>query len=100
VQFCVLGGAVGAVAAAVLGWLHADWGGYGAEAPRTLALHRWVGTAAAVWAAGLAVLAEVDSRRGVRSRRVRLLLFAGALLVGVAGHLGGILTHGEDFFNW
>jgi uncharacterized membrane protein len=100
VRFCVLLGAVAGVAAVALGWLHADAGGYGAGSPQVLALHRWLGTAAGLWAVGLALLSEVDSRRGRRSRLFRLLLCAGALLVGAAAHLGGTLVHGETFFAW
>jgi hypothetical protein len=99
VRFCVLLGAAGAAAAAVLGWLLA-WGGYGAGSPGLLALHRWVGTATGLVAVGAAVLSEADARLGKRRRRSRLLLFLAALLVGIAGHLGGTLVHGEDFYDW
>jgi hypothetical protein len=40
IRFGVLCGAAGAAAAAALGWLHAEFGGYGADAPEFLALHR------------------------------------------------------------
>jgi hypothetical protein len=99
VRFCVLLGAAGAAAAVVLGWLLA-WGGYGASSPRRLALHRWLGTAAGLLALGLAVLSEVDARSGKRRRPFQVLLFLGAVLVGITGHLGGVLVHGEDFFDW
>jgi mono/diheme cytochrome c family protein len=99
VRFCVLLGAVAAVATAALGWLHA-LGGYGAGLPRILTLHRWLGTAAGLGAVVTAVFCERDARRGVRSRLTRVLLFGTALLVGLAGHLGGTLAHGEDFFDW
>jgi hypothetical protein len=85
-------------AAVPLGWLHADFGGFGAGP--TLRLHRWVGTAASVCAVLGALLSEWDVRRGRRSLLFRVLLGAGAVLVGVAGHLGGTLVHGEDFFDW
>jgi hypothetical protein len=48
----------------------------------------------------LAVFSEIDSRRGVRSWWFRLLLLLVALLVVVAGHFGGLLVHGEDYFDW
>jgi hypothetical protein len=100
VRFCVLLGAAGAAAAAVLGWLLAWGGGYGARTPVLLALHRWVGTATGLVAVGAAVLSEADARIGKRRRRSRLLLFLAALLVSIAGHLGGTLVHGEDFYDW
>jgi mono/diheme cytochrome c family protein len=100
VRFCVLLGAAGAVAAVLLGWLHADIGGYGAGSPQALRLHRWLGTTAGVWGVGLALLSEVDARRQRRSHLFRVALWVGALLVGVTGHFGGTLVHGDDFFDW
>jgi hypothetical protein len=99
VRFCVLLGAASAVATVALGWLHA-LGGNGASMPRILTLHRWLGTAAGLWVVVTAVFSEGDARRGVRSRPTRMLLLVGALLIGLAGHFGGILAHGEDFFDW
>src|SRR5579864_1306422 len=98
VRFCVILGAVSAVTAAVLGWLHAG-NGFGAAMPQFLLLHRWLGTAAALWAAGTAVYSECESRREVRTIWFRCWLLIGAALVGVTAHLGGILVHGEDFLT-
>jgi hypothetical protein len=100
VRFCVLLGAAGAVAAAALGWLHADVGGAGHAARQLLALHRWLGTAAAALSLGVVALSEWDVRCGKRSWLFRAALWAGAVLVGAAAHLGGSLVHGEDFFAW
>jgi mono/diheme cytochrome c family protein/uncharacterized membrane protein len=99
VRFCVLLGAAFAVATVALGWLHA-FSGYGAGMPRILNLHRWLGTAAGLWVVGTAFFSEQDARRGERRPLTRVLLFAGALLIGLTGHFGGILAHGEDFFDW
>jgi mono/diheme cytochrome c family protein len=99
VHFCILLGASFAVATAALGWLHA-WGGYGAGMAGILTLHRWLGTAAGVGAVATAILSARDQRCGKRSPVTRLLLFVGALLIGLTGHFGGILVHGEDFFAW
>ncbi|HEV3258993.1 MAG TPA: cytochrome c [Gemmataceae bacterium] len=100
VRFCVLLGAAAAVPAAALGWLHATYGGYGSSDSQLLNLHRWFGTTTAVWAVVVALLSEADARAGIRRRRFRVALFLGALLVGLTGHLGGILAYGEDYFNW
>jgi hypothetical protein len=99
VRFCLLLGAAGAVAGAVLGWLEAAFGGY-AAASRALDLHRWVGTTTAVVAIGVALLSEADARRGARSPLCRSALFLAALLVSAAGHLGGTLVHGTGHFDW
>jgi uncharacterized membrane protein len=98
VRFCVWLGTAGALAAAALGWFHAG-NGYGAGMPQTLGLHRWIGTVAALWSVGTAWLSEWDERRGMRSHWFRVWLFIGAVLVGVSGHLGGVLVHGEGFFT-
>lgn len=99
IRFCVLFGATTAVVVAALGWLHA-LNGYGAGMPRILTLHRWLGTVTGLWLVATAAFTEWDARRGVRSMATRGLLLAGALLVGLTGHVGGILTHGEDFVDW
>jgi mono/diheme cytochrome c family protein len=99
VHFCVLLGAAAAVVTAGLGWLHALTG-YGAGQPQLLALHRWFGTAAALWMVVAAVVFERDARRGTRSWQARVLLFVGTLIVALTAHFGGILAHGEDFFSW
>jgi uncharacterized membrane protein/mono/diheme cytochrome c family protein len=98
VRFCVRFGAAGALAAAALGWLHAS-NGHGASMSQTLGLHRWIGSAAALWSIGTVLLSQWDEQRGVRSPWFRAWLLIGALLVAVAGHLGGILVHGEGFFS-
>jgi Planctomycete cytochrome C len=99
VRFCVLLGATSVVTTVALEWLHA-LGGHGAGMPRLLSLHRWLGTAAGLWVVATAFFSEQDARRGVRSRRTRGLLFVGALLIGLTAHFGGILVHGQDFFDW
>ena len=98
VGFCVLLGAVSAVVAAGLGWLHAA-NGYGAGSA-VLPWHRWVGVATAIGAVLLAGLAALDYRRGTRGLGFRLVLVMETGLVGAAGHLGGILVHGVDFLRW
>jgi uncharacterized membrane protein len=100
VRFCVLFAAAGGMAGTMLGWLHAAFSGYAASASQTLALHRWTGTTAGVLAVCLAALSELDARRGVRSTLFRILLFLAALLVSIAGHLGGTLVYGDSYFNW
>jgi mono/diheme cytochrome c family protein len=100
VRFCVLLGAAGGALALVLGWLHADFGGEGAGSGRILGLHRWIGTVAGLWALATALFSERDAYRHQRSFLFRITLWTGTLLMGAAGHLGGTLVHGDDFFNW
>jgi hypothetical protein len=100
VRSCVLLGAAGAVAAALLGWSRVSFGGYEAPSARVLDLHRWLGTAAGALAIAVAAASEGDARRGRRSLHFRVMLFGSALLVGAAAHFGGTLTHGDDYFTW
>ncbi|MEP7310544.1 MAG: DUF2231 domain-containing protein [Acidobacteriota bacterium] len=62
--------------------------------------HRWVGMAG-VLAALIAVL--MSSRLHLASRgsvfAYRATLFGAALLVGIAGHLGGVLVWGDGFLR-
>jgi hypothetical protein len=97
VRFCVALAAVTAVTAAALGWLYA-LGGYGTTS--LLPWHRWLGTAAAAWSVAIAASSELDARRGARSAATRALLLAGVVLVGVTAHLGGLMVHGRDFYDW
>ena len=99
VRFCLLLGALAAIPTAAMGWLHAA-AGNGAGSPQTLLFHRWLGTTTAVWLAITAVCSERDTRRGVRSRCVRILLVCGVLLTALTAYFGGHLAHGEDFFNY
>jgi hypothetical protein len=97
VRFCVGLAAASAVPAVALGWLLA----LGLHGPSgLLALHRWLGTAAGACAVVVAVYSELDARRGVRGWGTRALLLAGALLVGITAHFGGLLVHGRGFFDW
>lgn len=98
----ILAGA-GAVVAAVMGWIEAGdtgWGGKSAEA-QALLLHRWLGVTTAVLA--LVVTALALRRQLADSPRLtlayRVVLFPAALLVGAAGHFGGVAVHGQDYID-
>ena len=66
--------------------------------PVVLGLHRWLGIAAAGWAVLTAVLSIQDERYGVRSGSFCAAIIVAAMLAGAAGHFGGVLVFGEDFF--
>ncbi len=90
IRFLVASGAIGAVAAALLGWFAAGW--RLTDRSETLGLHRWNGTAIAV----ISLIAwwfaiRGDSRRGLR---VTLALLAAALLL--QGYLGGEMVFGPN----
>ena len=99
VRYCVTLGALGAVGAATFGWLNAEFTSYNGVSAGVLTWHRWVGTSTAIWAVGLAILAEFSERRDhppLLGHWFRVLLAAGAGLVGSAGFLGASLVYGLD----
>jgi mono/diheme cytochrome c family protein/uncharacterized membrane protein len=100
VRCCVFLGAIGAVAAVALGWLHADVGGFGGGSPSILALHRWLGTASGLCALAIVAASELDSRSCRRSKLFRIVLWVGAGVVAITAHFGGLMVHGQDFFVW
>jgi uncharacterized membrane protein/mono/diheme cytochrome c family protein len=99
VRFCLWIGAMAALPTAGLGWLYAA-AGNGVGSPQLLMAHRYLGTITAVWLVVTAICAEMDSRRGVRSRSVWFLLASGVFLTAITAHLGGLLDHGADFFTY
>lgn len=86
IDLAVAAGALAAFAAAASGWMLSQEGGYEAE---ILTRHQWLGFATA---AGAAVTWWLRHSRGYRPA-----LTATVVLVGLAGHYGGALTHGEDY---
>lgn len=75
-----------------LGWLMAENHHYD---PRLLFRHRWLGTAT-----GGAVLLLWAIRQRGWFTAYRRGLFATLILLGIASHYGGSLTHGSDFLSW
>jgi len=87
------------IVAAVFGILRATGGGY---EPRELESHRWTGIA--VVAATLLTLivqrlAYRNEARRMLAFGYRTLLVATLGLVGIAGHMGGGLTHGTNYLT-
>jgi uncharacterized membrane protein len=79
-------------ASAACGWLLAWDGKYDAHA---LFWHRWLGTSLV----GATILLWVIRQRGWWTA-YRRALAATLLLLVVASHFGGTLTHGKDFLAW
>src|SRR5262249_30801683 len=101
VRYCLWFGAGGALVSGLLGWF---LGGIAlADRSPILAVHRWVGTAAALGACLVLVLGEKGGR-GSNERGIRLVfqlcLFTIALLVLVAGFLGGGMIYGLHYHEW
>jgi len=98
-RFCLWVGCVGAVAAALLGWL---FGGFHlVDDSWILTTHRWLGTSTALWSVLVLALGERAFRRAESSRRsFRVVLFSGAALVVVTGFFGGSLIYGLNHYAW
>ena len=84
-SYALLSGAVSALAACVAGYLLAGSGEYDANLVQK---HQWTGIATCV----LGFLAYFIAQYR------RLLVWITFAVMAVAGHLGGTLTHGEDYF--
>ena len=88
VRVMTVGGAVGAVVAALFGWVHTGiW--LGGDA--TMQWHRWTGTGLAIAAPLAALLSHRENRLPFRG-----LLFPTAIVLFAQGYWGGELAHGSN----
>ncbi len=78
-------GALSAISACLTGWFLSQNGGYD---DNTLMYHQYLGISVAVLATGLFIFKKQENRIG------SIVL---AVLLSVAGHFGGNLTHGENY---
>jgi uncharacterized membrane protein len=97
VQLSLLIGAVSATASCITGYLLSLEGGY----RETLLLqHQYLGIATAVLSFALFLLRSTSVAHRFKQKYAGLLLFAPVISVlSVTGHLGGSLTHGDDFLS-
>lgn len=86
IDLAIAAGAMAALAAAASGWALSQEGGYEAD---ILTRHQWLGFATAATAIATWMLRH--------SRWRSPALAAAVVLVGLAGHYGGALTHGEGY---
>lgn len=99
-RYCTWLGAIGALVAATLGWFHMGWDLHHDDA--LVGPHRWLGTGLALWSVLLVVLVECAHRRPQGHARTwyRLALLAGAILLLITAHYGGMIVHGPDYYTW
>jgi len=91
--------ALSAVVVVLLGIFRADGGGY---EPETLEEHRWFGIAVGVVTVVAAIVHAVAFRKTPRPVTLafyRFLLLADMVLLSIAGHGGGNLTHGSKYLT-
>lgn len=91
IPIAYLAGSIAAVLSCISGWLLAAAGEYDET---TLELHRWMGIS-------IAVIAVTGYYFSYRKNNIFLKWIAVALfiLIMIAGHLGGTLTHGEGYLT-
>jgi len=98
-RFCLYLAAISALPAAGVGWIL----GESKRSELTLTQHRWLGVASAVLCI-LCLVASEKRRRaagpGPWTRWTPWLIFLTAALVAVTGHWGGVLTFGEQYFEF
>jgi uncharacterized membrane protein len=96
IEICLIAGFAGAVISCLFGWFLSREGGY---AETTLQLHQWLGIGVALLS-GITWL--VKKKYGLirkASRPYHLLLLTIFILLMLTGHLGGNMTHGEDYLT-
>jgi uncharacterized membrane protein len=101
-RIAMSGAAITAIPAILLGWFAAAATPHpGLDA--VLTWHRWLGTAAGAGLIAVVVCTELAHRQVDRSRWAWLVVIGSvlmALVVGLVGHLGGLLVFGPDHFAW
>lgn len=98
IRFLVVIGSVAAIISALMGWILAE---NESIAGSTVDIHRIIGLVTA----GLCLLLLFFLRKSEKStstntiKSYRTLLFLSGIGVGITGHFGASLTHGEDFLT-
>jgi len=100
-RFCLFCGIAGALAAALLGWFASKEAHYSGDLAIVLHRHMWCGFLVAflsVVTGGLKILHQKFEGSWYAAYIICLCLTA--LTVAYAGHLGGTLIYGKDYFTW
>ena len=95
--------ALGALAAALLGWAASAGAHYPPDLAQVLEQHRWLGASVVVFSVSAAILRERVERApaaaGLRWSYRGVLLLA-VLLVSATGYFGGELVYGTGLYAW
>jgi uncharacterized membrane protein len=93
VGIAYLAGFTGALFSCITGLILSNDGGYEED---TLSLHKWMGIAVAI----LSLVGYLASKKEVSKLTKVALTTLIFTTLSITGHLGGTLTHGEDYLNW
>jgi len=96
IAICLIAGFAGAVISCLFGWFLSREGGY---EETTLQLHQWLGISVAVLSAAAWLVKKKYGSIRKASRAYQLLLVSIFILLMITGHLGGNMTHGEDYLT-
>lgn len=94
VGFALLLGMLSALAAAISGFILSREGAYDEG---LLSKHQWLGIGVALVSVGVYVLHQRQGQSAMMKRLYHLSLGTTVVLIMLAGHLGGSLTHGENY---
>lgn len=92
-SFILFFGGISAAFAALIGYFLSLSGGYDYA---TLNLHKWLGIAVGV-VAFICLFIKEKFKTGIISKTYLPLFTVCIIMLSVAGHMGGNLTHGEDY---
>ena len=94
IGFALLLGMLSAIIAAISGFILSREGAYEES---LLSKHQWLGIAVALVSVGVYVLHQRQSQSARMKRLYHFSLGATVVMIMLAGHLGGSLTHGENY---
>jgi uncharacterized membrane protein len=95
INFVLFWGFISAVLACIFGWLLSQNGDYDENA---LDFHKWTGIVTAI-ASGIVYYLKTQKDNSLAIRWYFPSFIVAMLLLTVAGHLGGDLTHGSDYLT-
>lgn len=94
-------GTLGALIAALLGWIDATQMHFEPDLKPILFWHRWLGTTTALAAIVATFLwfRKTILRTMEASVSYRIVLWSAVFILAITGHLGGLLVYGLDYFS-
>jgi len=96
IEICLIAGFFGAAISCLFGWFLSKEGGY---EENTLQLHQWMGIGVAVLSGVSWLIKKKYGLLAKAARSYRVLLITIFILLMLTGHLGGNMTHGEDYLT-
>lgn len=96
VRFALFWAMLGSLAAATMGYLLSLEGGYEGS---TLSWHKWTGVGLTALTVGLYFASRHWAEKNSWTRFKMPMFYGAVVLLGITGHLGGVLTHGSQYLT-